>query len=63
MSEFNHTHKKKEEYRLPIDKLYPDLTPEQQTEAEYFLTQYLEIVHRIYEESQDLTSSDLNTTV
>lgn len=63
MSELNNTHKNKEEYRLPIDKLYPDLTPEQQREAEYFLTQYLEIVHRIYEESQDLTSSDLNTTV
>ncbi len=63
MSELNKTNKNKREYCLPIDKLYPNLTPEQQREAEYFLTQYLEIINRIYEESQDLTSSDLNTTV
>ncbi|MDQ3179036.1 MAG: hypothetical protein M3Q33_00805 [Acidobacteriota bacterium] len=63
MPEFNKIHKKKEEYRLPIAKLYPNLTPEQQREAEYFLTQYLEIINRIYEESVDLTNSDLNTTV
>lgn len=63
MSELDKTHKTKTEYRLPIAKLYPDLTPEQQREAEYFLTQYLEIVNRIYEENRDLTSSDLNTTV
>lgn len=63
MPEFDKTSKRKKEYRLPVDKLYPDLTLEQQREAEYFLTQYLEIIHRIYEESKDLTSSDLNTTV
>jgi hypothetical protein len=63
MSEFDNTNKTSSEYRLPIAKLYPDLTTEQQREAEYFLTQYLEVIDRIYEETGDLTSSDLNTTV
>lgn len=63
MTEFNKPRQNKKEYRLPIAELYPGLTPEEQREAEYFLTQYLEIVHRIYEEGEDLTSSDLNTTV
>lgn len=63
MSKFDKTKKNKQEYRLPIDRLFPDLTAEQQREAEYFLTEYLEIVYRIYEENQELTSSDLNTTV
>ncbi len=54
--------KNQKEFRLPVDKLYPDLSPEQRREAEYFLTQYLEIINRIYEENQNLTSSDLNTT-
>lgn len=62
MSEFNKTRQNKK-YRLPIAELYPDLTLEQQQEAEYFLTQYLETIHRIYEESENLTSFDLNTTV
>ncbi len=63
MSKYNQTKRNKQEYRLPIDRLFPDLDAEQQREAEYFLTQYLEIVYRIYEESEALTSSDLNTTV
>ncbi len=63
MPEFNKTREIKTEYQLPVGELYPDLTPEQCREAEYFLTQYLEIIYRIYEESENLTSSDLNTRV
>lgn len=63
MNQFNKPEPNKEEYRLPVEKLFPDLTPEQQREAEYFLNEYLEIIHRIYMESEDLTSSDLNITV
>ncbi len=63
MPEFKQSAEKSGQYRLPIDELYPDLTLEQQREAEYFLERYLEIIHRIYEETGDLTSSDLNTTV
>jgi hypothetical protein len=50
------------EYRLRGEEMYPDLTPEQQTEAEYYLTRYFEIVHSIFEEKYDLTGSDLNAT-
>jgi hypothetical protein len=37
-------------YRIPIEKLYPDLAEDDRAEAEYFLTRYLEIVYRILEE-------------
>lgn len=50
------------EYRLPIAEMYPDLSSEQQTEAEFYLTQYFEIIHSIFEEKYSLTSSDLNAT-
>ncbi len=50
------------EYRLPIAEMYPDLSPEEQQEAEYYLTRYFEIVHSIFEEKYGLTSSDLNAT-
>ena len=52
----------KEPYRLPVGQLYPELTPEQCEEVEHFLTQYLEVVNRIFEEKYNLTGSDLNTT-
>jgi hypothetical protein len=42
--------------------MYPDLSPEQQAEAEFYLTQYFEIIHSIFEEKYGLTSSDLNAT-
>lgn len=35
--------------RLKIADLYPNLAPEQQTEAEYHLLRYLELVRRIFE--------------
>jgi hypothetical protein len=63
MREYDQTKRNEQEYRLPIDRLFPDLTAEQQREAEYFLMQYLEIVYRIYQENEALTISDLNTTV
>ena len=63
MSKINNSRPNKTEYRLPVAELYPGLTPEEQQEVEYFLTQYLEIIYRIYRENEDLTESDLNTTV
>jgi hypothetical protein len=63
MNQFNKPESNRGEYHIPVEKLFPDLTPDQQREAEYFLNEYLEIIHRIYMESEDLTSSDLNTTV
>lgn len=50
------------EYCLPIAEMYPDLSPEEQQEAEYYLTRYFEIIHSIFEEKYGLTSSDLNAT-
>lgn len=50
------------EYRLPIAEMYPNLSLEQQAEAEYYLTQYFEVIHSIFEEKYGLTSLDLNAT-
>ena len=38
--------------QITIAELYPDLTSEQQTEAEFFLLRYLEIVRRIFERTR-----------
>ena len=35
--------------RITISDLYPDLSPEQQAEAEYHLLRYLAVVKRIFE--------------
>ena len=39
----------KEEKELAISDLYPNLTPEEQAEAEFNLAGYLEVVRRIFE--------------
>lgn len=52
---------KQKNYRLPVEQLYPELSPGQLAEAEYFLTKYLEVIFRITVENSDLTGSDLNT--
>lgn len=41
-----------------IGELYPELTPEQLAEAEYFLTRYVQVVRRIYERVNGLTGED-----
>lgn len=38
-------------------EIYPDLSPEQLEEARYYLTQYLELVGRIYQRTRHLTDS------
>lgn len=38
--------------RISITELYPELTSEQQEEAEFFLLRYLEIVRRIFERTR-----------
>ena len=43
--------------RVTIEDLYPELTPEQQQEAAYFLKQYLAIIRRIYARMRSLTVS------
>ena len=45
MSESAKTSKK----RISISDLYPDITPEQQQQAEYFLRRYIDLIRRIYE--------------
>lgn len=40
---------KDDEKEITIQDLYPDLTPEQQEEAEFNLLGYLDVVKRIYE--------------
>lgn len=51
----------KNEERLPISELYPDLNPAEQEEAEYFLNRFLEVMLRIFEANQRLTNSLPNT--
>lgn len=46
------TEPSRQQYRLPVQKLYPNLPDEQLEEAEYFFNQYLEVIHRIFEENQ-----------
>lgn len=43
------------EQAVSIADLYPELTPEQQAEAEYYLNRYLEIVKDIFERPRNLT--------
>jgi hypothetical protein len=50
------------EYLLPVTEMYPDLTPEEQQEAAFYLTRYFEIIHSIFTEKHGLTGSDLNAT-
>lgn len=39
---------------MTIQNLYPDLTPEQQEEAEYNLKRYIRVIERIYRRKQGL---------
>lgn len=49
-----------EEYELTFVELYPDLTPAEQAEAEYYLTRYVEVMHSIFTrlQQQNLTESN-----
>lgn len=42
-----------DEKPVTIESLYPDLTPEQRREAEYFFARYVKVVRRIFERSND----------
>jgi hypothetical protein len=44
--------------KITIEELYPELNPQQQAEAEFFLLRYLEIVRRIFERENNLTGKD-----
>lgn len=48
---------------ITIQDLYPELSPEQQHEASYNFGRYLEIVRRIFERTQNLTSQDKLSTM
>lgn len=54
------THKRKgpHEHKHPItiQDLYPDLTPEQQAEAEQHLLEFIEVLKGIYERQHGLSS-------
>ena len=47
-----------EEVSFDAAKLYPELSPDEQREAAYFLDRYLDIVCRIYERTSHLTDGD-----
>lgn len=40
---------------MTIQDLYPELTPEQQQEAEYRLKQFISVIKRIYARNNGLT--------
>lgn len=53
---------------VTIEQLYPDLTPEQQQEAAYWLGRYLAVIQRIFErlqreKEQNLTDSNQVGTI
>ena len=48
---------------ITIQDLYPELSPEQQAEAAYYLGRYLEIVRGIFERTQNLTGQDEHSTM
>lgn len=49
----------KDDNNITFAELYPELTPAQQTEAEYYLTRYVEILWGIFMrlQQQNLTES------
>jgi hypothetical protein len=57
-----HNHNDDEE-EITIAMLYPNLTREQQAEAEYHLHNYLKIVKRIFERVHGLTEVDQKDTI
>lgn len=54
---FPKPHLPKQKNRITVKDLYPELSSEEQSEAEFFLTRYLEIVRRIFERTRRLTDS------
>ena len=49
--------------RINTKDLYPSLSSEQQDEAVFFLTGYLNIVSRIFDRIRNLTESDKSARV
>lgn len=43
---------------VTISDLYPELTPDEQQQAAYYLRRYIEVVRDIFERRQDLTDPD-----
>jgi hypothetical protein len=48
---------------LSITDVYPDSTPEEQAEADYYLTRYLNLVRSIFERVSNLTEKDRTDTM
>ena len=53
---------------ITIEQLYPDLTPDEQQEAAYWLGRYLTVIRRIFErlqceQTQNLTDSSKVDTI
>jgi hypothetical protein len=55
--------KTESESPITIQDLYPELSPEQQQEAAYYLGRYLEIVRGIFERMQNLTDQSKLSTM
>ena len=55
--------KQESEPVITIQDLYPDLSPEQQQEAAYYLGRYLELVRRVFERTQNLTGQTKLSTM
>lgn len=55
----------KEENNVTFAELYPELTPAQQAEAEYYLTRYVEVIQGIFErlQRQKLTEPEPKSTM
>jgi len=46
------------EPQITVADLYPDLSVEEQQEAAYYLSRYVELVRRVLERTQNLTKED-----
>ena len=51
------------EPEITIQDLYPELSPEQQAEAAYYLDCYIEVVRGIFERVENLTDPDQTPTI
>lgn len=55
--------KRQSEPEITIQDLYPELSPEQQAEAVYYLDRYIEVVRGIFERVENLTDPDQPPTM
>jgi hypothetical protein len=57
------SNKRGSEPLITVQDLYPELSPEQQQEAAYYLGRYVEVVRGIFERTRNLTDQGTPPTM